>query len=322
MAIPTNPPYCLVYPMVYNEDAENQNHFNTAASTSGMHTHACMCSSLLQLADKDPNNKRTYESSCLIVPCSTQYQTLFPEIIAPHNHWGLLIDPNTGEPYPMATAGDFCLKDPFFPGSPGDSLLFNEDGLTRLKRKGFHVSTYREEKPQPTIPKEDKHQLPHIKQNALSSSCKEEESCKTSSRNSGTWSPQTSDSTSSKKSSHQGKCSLLAKEQPDKCDANDHHSSSKHKDRSHSDKSSRHSSDKESSNTPHKCALSPPPHICSTEHPWKGLHVDKPSRIPGEKSCASCRSPSRSMNELEDHGSFTVPTSSSTPNKLWTQPHP
>ena len=72
----------------------------------------------------------------------------------------------------MAAAGDFCLEDPFFPGSPRDSLLFKEDDLTSLKRKGFHVSTYREEKPQPTIPKEDKHQSPHVMENAPSFSHK------------------------------------------------------------------------------------------------------------------------------------------------------
>ena len=64
-----------------------------------------------------------------------------------------------------------------------------------------------------------------------------------------------SDSTSSKKSSHQGKCSPPAKGQPDNRDTENHSTSSKHKDRSHSDKSSRHSSDKESSNTPCKCAV-------------------------------------------------------------------
>ena len=58
MAVPTNPLYCLVYPTVYNNDVEDQNHFNTAASPSGMHTHVCMCRSLLQLVDKDPDNRR------------------------------------------------------------------------------------------------------------------------------------------------------------------------------------------------------------------------------------------------------------------------
>ena len=126
----------------------------------------------------------------------------------------------------MATMRDFCLMDPIFPGSPGDSLLFKEDDLNRLKRKSFHVSTYREEKPLPTVPKEDKHRSPHTKENMPSSSFKEEESHKTSGRNSGDSSPQTPHSTSSKKSSHWGKCSPQGKEQPDSCDTRDHHSSS------------------------------------------------------------------------------------------------
>ena len=182
MAIPTNPPYCLVYPIVFNNYAEDQNYFNTAASLSEMHIHACMCHALLQLMDKDPDHQRTYEGNHLVILHGTQYRTLFPEIVMPSNHQGLLIDPNTGEPYPMATAGDFCLMDPIFLGSPGDSLLFKEDDLNRLKRKGFHISTYREEKPQLTFPKEDKHKSPCAKENVLSSSHKEADSCKTSSR--------------------------------------------------------------------------------------------------------------------------------------------
>ena len=175
----------------------------------------------------------------------------------PHNHWGLLIDHNTGEHYPMATTGDFSLMDPIFPGSPGDSLLFKEDDLNRLKRKGFRVSTYREEKPVPTVPKEDKHRSPQTKENTPSSSCKEEESHKTSGRNSGLSSPQVPDYTHSKKSSHWGKRSPPAKEQTDSCDTRDHcSSSSRHKDRYHSDKSSRNGSDKESSSTLGKCTLS------------------------------------------------------------------
>ena len=150
---------------------------------------------------------------------------------------GPLIDHNTGEPYPMAVTGDFCLLDSIFAGSPGDSLLFKEDDLDILKRKGFCISTYREKKPQPTIPKEDKHKSPHTKENMLSSSCREEESCKISGRNSGVSSSWAPDSTSSKKSSCWGKCSSLAKEQPDSHDTKDHcSSSSRHKDRFHSDK--------------------------------------------------------------------------------------
>ena len=176
MANPTNPLYCLVYPTVYNNDTEDQNHFNTAASPLGMCTHVCMYHTLLQHVDNDPNHWRMYEGSHLIVPHGVQYRTLFPEIVTPHNNRGLLIDRNTGEPYPMADVGDFYLMDLLFPGSPGDSLLLKEDDLKRLKRKGFHVSIYREEKPQPTVPKEDKHKSPYTKENTSSSSHKEEES--------------------------------------------------------------------------------------------------------------------------------------------------
>ena len=279
-----------------------------------------MCCSLLQLTDKDPKNRRTFEGSHLIVTCGTQYQSLFPEITMPCNHWGLLIDATTGEPYPMAVVGDFYLKDAFFPGSPGDSLLFNEDDLTRFKRKGFCVSTYREEKPMPTTSTEDKHQPSCIPENVPSSSSKEGGSCKTSCRALGASSPWVSDSMSSKKSSHWVKCSPQAKEQLDKCDTEDHSASSKHKDRSCSDKSSRCGSDKESSSTARKHGLSPMPHASSVECPWKGPGLDESSCTPGKSSHASHRSPSRSLCELKDHGSFTVPTSSSTPNKLGTQP--
>ena len=214
---------------------------------------------------------------------------------------------------------DFCLMDPIFPGSPGNSLLFKEDDLNRLQRKGFCVSTYREEKPLPTVPKEDKQRSPHTKENVPSSSCKEEESHMTSGRNSGASSPRVPDSTNSKKSSHWGKHSPPAKEQPDSHDTRDHcSSSSRHKGRSCSDKSSRCDSDKESSSTPCKLALSSPPCPSSAECPQKEPHVEESSHIPSESSHANCRSLSRSMSELEDHGSFTVLTSFSTPNKLGT----
>ena len=321
MAVPTDPPYSLVYPTVYNNNMEDQNHFNTAASPSGLCTHSCICHALLQHMDMDLVCQRTYKGGCLIIPHGAQYRTLFLEIIVPHNHWGPLIDHNIGEPYPMAAMGDFCLVDPIFPGSPGDSLLFKEDDLTR-KRKGFCIPTYREEKPQPTVPKEDKHKSPQTMENMPSSSHKAEEPGKTSSRNSGASSSQAPDSTSSKKPSHQGKRSPSAKEWLDSHDTEEHHaSSSKHKDRSHSEKSSKCSSDKEGSSTPHKCALSSPPCTGSEECPWKEPHVHEPSCIPSESSHTNYRSLSRSMSELEDHGCFATPTSSSTPNKSGSQQH-
>ena len=77
MAVPTDPPYCLVYPTMCNDGAKDQTHFNTVASPSGMHTHVCMCHSLLQFMNKDPKNRRTYEGSRLIAPLVHSTGTCF-----------------------------------------------------------------------------------------------------------------------------------------------------------------------------------------------------------------------------------------------------
>ena len=108
MAILTDPPYCLVYPIVYNDNiaAQNQNHFNTVGSPSGLRTHDLMCRTLLQHADLTEAHKWKYEGSCLIVP---------------HG------------------------KD-----------------LPRLKRKGYQVSTFKEEKPPSSSYKKENNLLPAL----------------------------------------------------------------------------------------------------------------------------------------------------------------
>ena len=88
MAIPTDPPYCLVYRIVYHENIEDPSHFNTSANPSGMCTHSCMCHTLLQHADMEQLHQRTFEGSRLIIPCGEQYRTLFPKIVAPRNQQG------------------------------------------------------------------------------------------------------------------------------------------------------------------------------------------------------------------------------------------
>ena len=153
MAIPTDPPYCLVYPIVYRENVEDQSHFNTSASPSGMCTHACMCCVLLQHANMEPLHWRTFKGSCLIIPHGAQYRTLFPEIISLCNHQGLLIDPDKNEPFPMFTVGDFCLKYKIFPGTYGDSLLFMESDLAKLKKKDICIPLTRRRRLNPPPPR-------------------------------------------------------------------------------------------------------------------------------------------------------------------------
>ena len=273
MAVPMDPPYCLMYPIVYNDSVatQNQNHFNTTGSPSGLCTHACMYHALLLHADLTEAHKQKYEGSHLIVPCSAQYKTLFSEITMLHNHWGLLINHNSGKPYPMVTGRDFCLVDKIFLGTPRDSLLFNGEDLTRLKRKGYQVSSFKEEKPSSSSSKKEKQPSSLASADKPSSSSKEGEPPKTIGKSPGASSPRTPpDSTSSKKlSSHHGKHSPRVKQQKDKCNKESHSASSKHKHKSHSDRSSKHSSDKEGNRSPCKCCMSLPPWPSSTERVWK-----------------------------------------------------
>ena len=144
MAIPTDPPYCLVYPTIYSNDVahKNQNHFNTTAAPPGLHTHGCICCALLQHADLMEAHKWKYNGIHLIVPHGAQYKTLFSKITMLHNHQGPLISHSSRKPYPMVPIGDFSLVDKIFPGSPAGSLLFNGEEFARLKRKGYQVFTF------------------------------------------------------------------------------------------------------------------------------------------------------------------------------------
>ena len=96
----------------------------------------------------------------------------------------------------MVAAGNFCLVETFFPGCPGDSFVFYESELAKLKRKGYPIPTYREEEPKSTSSKEGVHKSPHTKQDIQKPSHKAEESCKSSNKVLGTFSPQAPDSMS------------------------------------------------------------------------------------------------------------------------------
>ena len=134
MVIPTDPPYCLMYPNTYSDEVAlgNQNHFNTVGGPPGLHTSSCICHALLQHADLTKAHKQKYNGSCLIVPQGAQYKTLLPKITMLCNHWVLLLDLHSRKPFPMVPVEDFNLKDKIFPGMPGDSLLFNGDELMKL----------------------------------------------------------------------------------------------------------------------------------------------------------------------------------------------
>ena len=181
MALPTEPPCCLMYPMVYDNNTKDKTHFNTMDCPSGMHTKACVCHSLLHLMDMDPTNRQKFKGSRLLVPCGAQYKTLFPIIAELCNHHRPHVDPNTGEPYPMEAVGNFCLEDAFFPGCPGDSLVFRNSELAELMGQGYHIPTYREKAAESTGSTKT-HQYPCSKENSQMPPRKNKESSKPGSK--------------------------------------------------------------------------------------------------------------------------------------------
>ena len=117
MSIPTDPPYCLVYPTTYIKGVK-PDHFDTW--TQG------------------------------VPPCGVQYNDcLYPAILEPWNHCGPLIDPIMGEPCPMEVVSDFKAVNPIFKGSYGDSFLYSENDLARLRQQKVYLPVFQEEIPVP-----------------------------------------------------------------------------------------------------------------------------------------------------------------------------
>ena len=182
MAVPTDPPYCLMYPNTYSDEAvlENQNHFNTTGGPPRLCTSSCIYHTLLQHVDLTKANRQKYNRSHLIVPWGAQYKTLLPEITMLHNHLVPLLDLDSRKPFLMVPVGDFNLKDKIFPGIPADSLLFNGDELAKLQRKRYQISTYREEKMPDSSSQKEKLLSSHSLGDMPSSTSKKGESSKSS----------------------------------------------------------------------------------------------------------------------------------------------
>ena len=133
MSIPTDPPYCLVYPTSYIRDVD-QDHFDTCNNLAGMHLHRCVCCATLQFNNDKPKECTNYARSHLILPCGAQYNDqLFPTIFKLQNHHSPLIDSPMREPYPMEMVGDFWVVDLIFKGCYGDSLLYSDTDLRWLR---------------------------------------------------------------------------------------------------------------------------------------------------------------------------------------------
>ena len=152
MSIPRDPPYCLVYPTSYVKGVK-LDHFDTHNSPVGTHLHCCVCRTTLQFSNDDLKERTNYVGSCLILPRGVQYNDwLFPAILELWNHCGPLIDPATGEPYPMEMVGDFKALDPIFKGCYGDSLLYSDTDLCWLRWRKIHLPVFQGGDPHATCP--------------------------------------------------------------------------------------------------------------------------------------------------------------------------
>ena len=152
MSVPTDPPYCLVYPTSYMRDVE-LDHFDTHNNLAGMCLHHCVCCATLQFNNDKPKECTNYSGSCLILPHGAQYNDqLFPMILEPWNHQGPLIDSTMKEPYLMELVGDFRVADLIFKGCYGDLLLYSDAGLCQLRWWGIHLPVFQGEIPMPPAP--------------------------------------------------------------------------------------------------------------------------------------------------------------------------
>ena len=73
MSLPTDPPYCLVYPTSFMRDVE-PDHFDTCNIPAGTCLCCCICCATLQYMNDDPNQHRKFAGSHLILPHGAQYK--------------------------------------------------------------------------------------------------------------------------------------------------------------------------------------------------------------------------------------------------------
>ena len=127
MAPPTEPLYCLVYPIHFfndmPEDLKNQLHMDLFPL--GLCCWECVCHRLIQWANLHEKWETIMGSSRFLLPHRAQYNdNLLPQLIRPWNHRSLLMDPVMAQPYPMVKVGGFTMQDPLFPGTVGDSYVY------------------------------------------------------------------------------------------------------------------------------------------------------------------------------------------------------
>ena len=131
MAVPTDPPYCLMYPNIYSNKvpSKDKNHFNIGGGPPGLHRCA-----LLWHADLSEAHRWKYYGSCLVIPQGAQYSHLLPEITMLHNSRVPLIDLHSREPTLWSQWVTSNWKTRFFQGCPETAFCSIVMTLPNFKR--------------------------------------------------------------------------------------------------------------------------------------------------------------------------------------------
>ena len=86
----------------------------------------------------EPANSKLTKGGRLLIPRGVQFGPgLFPEIVIPRNHVGLLVNSATWQEVPFQIIGPFQAIDTIFPGLPGDLELFTAKEVAKLKELGI-----------------------------------------------------------------------------------------------------------------------------------------------------------------------------------------
>ena len=145
MALPTEPPYCLVYPICFFNDtpADLRNQLHTDLFPPGLCCWECVCRQLIQWANLHEKWETIMGGSCFLLSHEAQYdENPLPWLIRLRNHRSLLMDPITAQHYPLVEVGSFTMQDPLFAGTVGDSYIYWGDVWKWLEERGYRVLRY------------------------------------------------------------------------------------------------------------------------------------------------------------------------------------
>ena len=109
MGFTTEPPYCVAYAAEYwDKDPSKMTPCEPLNHSYAMVSDKMMVRRLLSVPNWDPSERKCTKGGRLLILRGVQFGSkLFPELVIPRNHAGLLVDSATGHDAPLRTIGSF-----------------------------------------------------------------------------------------------------------------------------------------------------------------------------------------------------------------------